>query len=238
MALESDVIRSVYLNLGIPPQRVLPLSIVLPKIREELRFRGAQTKLSDQNYQLKVSAGFIPAGKDIAVPAGWSFTPGAAAMVEVLVSASDDNWDPVEIVNKADLESYERSGQLAVAFYGNNPARMCFSWDPLEGGDQVRVSYDETVFDPATITTAVFMPEAFVPMVGVCVALKCLPDLADKDWKSVEVLNRRETHLIAQKAQWEEEWKMERFTSQQQGATQRLAFNRNRPGWRSLRWRR
>lgn len=233
MALESDVIRSVYVNLGLPPQRVLPLTVVLPKIHEQLKFRGVQSKLSDQNYKLAVSPPFIPDGRDIAVPNGWAFERGAEAIVEVLVDETSDVWDAIEIVNKADLDVYEQSGRLAVAFYGHNPARMAFSWDPALAGHQLRVSYDETQADPATIDTKIFLPDGFAPLVGVCVALECIPDLIEAGWKDADALDRRAAMLLAKKAEWQEEWKFERFSSAQQGATQRLPFNRNRPGWRS-----
>lgn len=217
-----------------PSQRELPLTIVYPEINKALRFYGAQAALSDQNLTLKIWGPFSPTDKDMAVSTALNFSD--AGIVEILVDEANNIWDPVDIVNKADLAPYEHSGRPAVAFYGT-PKRMCFSWDPVADQSRIRVSYDETVPDVATPQSAIFLPEYFAPMVGVRVARPCIAYILKVSPDKKESLDLRLSLLTEEKSEWEAEWKIKRFTSEQQGATRRLPFNRNRPGWRSMRRR-
>lgn len=223
------------MNCGMPPQRVLPLTVVIPRIHKALRFYGVQANNSDQNYAVKVWGPFVPNGVDIEVDAALPF--GNAAMVEVLVDQAQQLWDPIDIVNLTDLATYSHSSFAACAFYDNNPRRIRFSWNPGADGDQVRVTYDTVIPDPATPDTRLFLPEYFTPMVGVRVSIDCVPDILLNDPARRESLLLRLELLGAEKQEWEKEWDIDRFTSPQQGATSRLPFNHNRPGWRAMRRR-
>lgn len=229
MALETEIIREVFVALGMPAQRILPLTVVVPRIHEALRFYNAGLELSTQNQTIKVSAPFVVTGIEMAVPASWAF--GDAAIVEIAADDAETDWDQVRIVNLDALEIFEQAGQQAVAFFGA-PSRMRFSWDPSLETRRIRISYDEVVADPQAIdATLVTLPDYYIGMVGARVALDCIPDLMDRAPDREKALDIRMARLSVRLAEWEKKWESKVNDKHQQGHTSRPAFNRGRDGW-------
>jgi hypothetical protein len=229
LALETEIIRDVYVNLGMPPQRVLPLIGVTVLIHAALKYYNAGVELSTQNALIKVSAPFLATGIEMPLPNSWLF--GDAALVEIASNVTETDWDLVHIVNLDVLEAAKDAGELAVSFFGS-PTRMRFSWDPTQDTRRLRVSYDETVADPAAVDQLLRgMPDYYVPMVAARVSLDCVPDLMDKMPAREKSLEIRGSRLSVKLAEWERKWDWKVQDKHQQGQTKRGAFNRNRSGW-------
>lgn len=229
MALETEIIRDLYVNLGMPPQRVLPLTVVTVFIHAALKYYNAGLELSTQNALLKVSAPFLPSGIEMAVPQSWLF--GDAAIAEIAKDSAETDWDPLHIVNLDVLEDAKDSGELAVSFFGT-PQRMRFSWNPQQDSRRIRVSYDETQADPTAVDQLLStLPDYYVPMVAAHVGLDCLPDVMDKWPEREKTLEIRGSRLSVKLVEWERKWDWKQNDHHQQGQTRRGAFNRNRSGW-------
>jgi hypothetical protein len=229
LALEIEIIREVFVALGMPAQRILPLTVVSPRIHEALRYYNAGLELSTQNQTIKVSAPFSATAIEMAVPASWAF--GEAAIVEIAADDAETDWDQIQIVNLDALETYEQSGQRAVAFFGA-PSRMRFSWDASLETRRLRVSYDEVVADPQALDAALgTLPDYYIGMVAARVSLDCIPDLMDKAPEREAALGIRAARLTVRLAEWEKKWDWKVNDKHQQGHTSRPAFNRGRSGW-------
>lgn len=229
MALETEIIREVYIGCGMPPQRILPLTVVTPRIHEALRFYNAGLELSTANATVKVSAPFLPTGVDMTVPTSWAF--GDPAMVEIAADGAETDWNPVRIVNLDALETFEQSGERAIAFYGA-PAKMRFSWDPSLDPSRVRITYDETISDPQAVDALLdTLPDYYIGMVAARVCLDCIPDMMDKAPEREAALAIRADRHSTRLKEWEKKWEWKTNDKHQQGSTQRPAFNRNRSGW-------
>jgi hypothetical protein len=229
LALETEIIRDVYVNLGMPPQRVLPLTGVTVFIHAALKFYNAGLELSTQNALFKASAPFVPTGIEMALPNSWLF--GDAGLVEIAANSIETDWDLVHIVNLDVLEAAKDAGELAVSFFGT-PTRMRFSWDPSQDSRRLRVTYDETVADPTGPDQLLRgLPDYYVPMVAARVSLDCIPDLMDKMPAREKSLEIRSGRLTMKLVEWERKWDWKTQDKHQQGQTQRGAFNRNRSGW-------
>lgn len=229
MALETEIIREVYVALGMPAQRILPLTVVTPRIHEALRYYNAGLELSTQNQTIKVSAPFVANAIEMAVPAGWLF--GEAAIVEIATDNAETDWDSVQIVNLDALETFEELGTRAVAFFGT-PSRMRFSWDPTQDARRLRVSYDEVIRDPQTVDAAILaLPNYYIGMVAARAGLDCIADLMEKAPEREKALDIRGARLTVKLGEWEKKWDSKVNDKHQQGHTSRPAFNRGRAGW-------
>lgn len=229
MALETEIIREVYVALGMPAQRILPLTVVTPRIHEALRFYNAGLELSTRNQTIKVSEPFSATAIEMALPAAWLFAE--AAIVEIAANDIETDWNPIQIVNLDALGTFEQSGQRAIAFFGA-PPRMRFSWDPSQDSRRLRVSYDEIVSDPEAIDAALrTLPDYYIGMVAARVALDCIADLMEKAPEREKALDVRGARLTVKLYEWEKKWDSKVNDKHQQGHTSRPSFNRGRSGW-------
>jgi hypothetical protein len=229
LALETEIIREVIVNCGMPSQRLLPLTVITPRIHEALRFYNAGLELSTHNQTIKVSAPFVATGIEMAVPTSWAF--GDAALAEIAADGAETDWNPIRIVNLDALETFEHSGERAIAFYGT-PARMRFSWDPSLDPERIRISYDEVFSDPQAVDVQIdTLPDYYIGMVAARVSLNCIPDIMDKAPEREGALTIRAQRLTIRLDEWEKKWEWKTNDKHQQGSTQRPAFNRNRAGW-------
>jgi len=228
LAFESDVIRDVYRNCGLPPQKVLPLTIVVPAIHEALKFYWADLELSDRNFTLKPWI-FLPTDQEMAVSPALAF--GKPAIAEIATDSSETDWNSIDIVDFQDLELFEREGQRAVAFFGS-PTRLRFSFDPTVTAQRVKVSYDEILLEPQAIDAQIAaLPAYYIPMVGARAALDCMADVVERDPSREAAIQIREARLIKRLEEWDKKFENWCATPNQQGPTTRPAFNRGRSGW-------
>jgi hypothetical protein len=223
----------VYVNCGLPAQRILPLTLVIPKLHEALRFYWADLELSDRNWTLKPWI-FSPTAQEMAVSASLAF--GKPALAEIATDSTETDWNPIDIVDIQDLELYEREGKRGVAIFGD-PKRLKFSWDPTISSQRVKISYDEILPEPQAIDTQIAaLPEYYIPMVAARVALDCMADIIDRDPSRAAAIEVREGRLTVRLAEWERKWDNWRATPDQQAPMTRPAFNRNRNGWARGGW--
>jgi hypothetical protein len=216
----------VFVLLGLPAQRILPLTIVIPQLHAALSYYHAGLELSSNDQTIKTSEPFSPTDIEIPVPASWAF--GDPAIVEIATDSDETDWDPIQIVSRDMLETFEQSGTMAVCFFGT-PARMRFSWDPTQDSRRIRILYDEILSDPQAIDSDIStIPDYFVPMVAARVALDCLADVLERAPEREASLAVRGERLLTRLREFEKLWDAKRLGPKKQGVTFRPAFNRNR----------
>ena len=213
--LASDIITGAYQLLGRPSQADLPYEDVLEYTRDFIRGRFVDTKLSARGHTTQVGSWVTPSAREMSTS---GFVGGLTNFIPVKVEwryTAEASVSPLPQPRRAQIVAYEQVSDLYergsyVAFY-DNWENIAFSENSTELSlRQYRILYEDTSDPSISKTTAVDLPELFVPLGKYEVALSCI----DQIQNDALDLERKRGSFTQQWLLWDQrfkKWHMTQF---------------------------
>jgi hypothetical protein len=210
--LASDIIAGTYQLLGRPSQTDLQYEDVLEHVRDFIRGRILDQKLSARGHTNQIGSWVTPSGREMASS---GFVGGLTNFIPVKVEwryTSQASLSPLPQPYKAEIVAFEQIAELHgmtardyVAFY-DNFENVAFSASSTELSlRQYRVIYEDTSNPTINKTTAVDLPEMFVTLGKYEVGLSCLDQIRNDTF--TEERERLRGSFTAQWVIWDDRFK-------------------------------
>ena len=217
--LVEDIAKGAFVLLGRPSLHDLPYEDLLDHVRDFVRGRLVDQKLSARGHTNQIGSWVTPSAREMSTS---GFVSSVTNFVPVKVEwryTAEATVSPLPQPKKAQIvafeqiaDLYELTGESYVAFY-DNFERIAFSNNTTELSlRQYRVIYEDTTNPTLARTDAVDLPELFITLGKYEVALACLDQVQNE--ATVEAMGRKRAGFEKQWFIWNErfkKWQMTQF---------------------------